>query len=43
MNNCENSVKYLDSFKDKNNKFIVTELCDGSLRDLIKERENGWI
>ena len=42
MNNCENSVKYLDSFKDKNNKFIVTELCDGSLRDLIKERKYGF-
>ena len=41
MNKCENSVKYLDSFKDKGNKYIVTELCDGNLRNLIKEREYG--
>jgi sulfur relay (sulfurtransferase) DsrC/TusE family protein len=42
MNNCENSIKYLDSFKEKNNKFIVTELCDGSLRKLINERKYGF-
>ena len=41
MNNCENSVKYLDSFKEKNDKFIVTELCDGNLRNLIQERKYG--
>ena len=41
MNKCENSVKYLDSFKDKGNKYIVTELCDGNLRNLIKERKYG--
>ncbi len=42
MNNCENSIKYLDSFKEKNNKYIVTELCDGSLRNLINERKYGF-
>ena len=41
MNKCENSVKYLDSFKDKGNKYIVTELCDGNLRNIIKEKEYG--
>ena len=40
MNNCEYSVKYIESFEEKNNMFIITELCDCDLRDELKE--NGF-
>ena len=40
MNNCEFSVRYIESFEENNNMFIVTELCDGDLRNEIKE--NGF-
>ena len=35
MNKCEYSVKYIDSFEEKDNKFIVTELCNSNLKNLI--------
>ena len=41
-NNCENCIKYLDSFEENNNKFIVTELYDGDLRNLLNFREYGF-
>ncbi len=44
MNKCEYSVKYIDSFVENNNKFIVTEYCDSNLRNLLQEeeKENGF-
>ena len=41
MKNCEYSVKYIESFKENNYYYIVTELCDGNLRNILNENENG--
>ena len=42
MNECEYSVKYYGSFKEKNNIFIVTELCNNNLRNEINNKKNGF-
>ena len=42
MNECEFSVKYIDSFEEKNHIFIVTELCDSNLRNEILLQKNGF-
>ena len=42
MSECEYSIKYIDSFEEKNNMFIVTELCDSNLRNEIKNKKNGF-
>ena len=41
MKDCEYSVKYIDSFKENNYYYIVTELCDGNLRNLLNNNKNG--
>ena len=42
MKECENSIKYIDSFQEKKFYYIVTELCDNSLRNKIKNNINGF-
>ena len=41
MSNCENSVKYIESFQENNITYIVTELCESNLRKVIQNNENG--
>ena len=41
MKECENSVNFIESFKDNNFYYIVTESCDGNLRNLLNETDNG--
>ena len=38
---CEYSVKFIDSFIDNNYFYIVTELCDRNLRNVINNYKNG--
>ncbi len=39
MNNCENSIKYFGHFKDKNLVYLIMELCDCSLDQIINEKK----
>ena len=42
MSKCKYSVKYIDSFEEKNNKFIVTELCNSNLKSELLNKKNGF-
>ena len=39
MNNYENSVKFYGFFKDKNLIYLIMELCDYSLDEIISEKK----
>ena len=41
MKQCENSVNFIESFKDNNFYYIVTESCDGNLRNILNDSDNG--
>ena len=38
---CENIVKFYDHYEEGNNHIMVMELCDESLEDYIKKRNEG--
>ena len=38
MNQCENSIKYFGYFKEENLFYLVIELCDCSLVQIIKDK-----
>ena len=42
MKDFEYSVKYVDFFTEKNNKYIVTELCGSDLRKELSNKKNGF-
>ena len=35
--NCDNIIKYYDSYKDNNKFYILMEYCDGNLKDFINK------
>ena len=39
LNKCENSIKYFGSFRDNNIIYLVMELCDCSLDQIINEKK----
>ena len=39
MNKCENSIKYFGYFKDENLIYLIMELCDFSLTQIINEKK----
>ena len=39
MNQCENSIKYFGDFEYKNKIYLIMELCDCSLDQIIKEKK----
>ena len=39
MNECENSIKYFGYFKEENLFYLVMELCDCSLVQIIKDKK----
>ena len=39
MNNCENSVKYFGKFRDKKLIYLIMELCDCSLDQIINKKK----
>jgi hypothetical protein len=41
MKQCENSVNFIESFKDNGYYYIVTESCDGNLRNILNDADNG--
>ena len=41
MSKCENSVKYYNSYEEKDNYIIILELCDTDLNEIIEEKEDG--
>ena len=41
MKDCEYSVKYIDSFKENNYYYIITEFCDDNLKNLLNNNING--
>ncbi len=42
MNECKNSVKYIDRIFENNNIYIVTEKCDSNLREELNKHKNGF-
>ena len=38
MNNSENSIKYYGYFKDKNLIYLIMELCDCNLSQMIEKK-----
>ena len=38
MNKCENSIKYFGYFKEENLIYLIMELCDISLDQIINEK-----
>ena len=42
FNNSNNSVNIYEKYEQKNTKFIVMELCDGSLSTYLEKSENGF-
>ena len=38
MNKCENSIKYYGNFKDNDKIYLIMELCDYSLDEIINEK-----
>ena len=41
MKDCEHSVKFIESFKDNDYYYIITESCDGNLRNILNNADNG--
>ena len=39
MNNCENSIKYYGYFKEKNFIYLIMELCDCNLSQMIEKKK----
>ena len=41
MKGCDHSIKFIESFKDNDYYYIVTESCDGNLRNILNDADNG--
>ena len=41
MNKCENSIKYYGKFIDKDKIYLIMELCDYSLAQIIDEKKGN--
>ena len=39
LNECENSIKYFGKFRDNNKIYLIMELCDCSLDQIINEKK----
>ena len=39
LNECENSIKYFGYFKEENLFYLIMELCDYNLEQIIKEKK----